>query len=303
MKGSVIENSRIPSQVEIAKNISISSPRHKSQRGLSSANLIKHGFRQDFIKLLERNGSFLPRPENHRRNWGVGGLYGSHIGNNDFGSELYVIGPSAPEILHSQNDSRITIKLFSRGRNYTDIFKQNICALGIGDGQLCEFGASLRGSGAFNSSIGLQLHLVRLCFYGTEGSPQKRYLQCANQEQKQAEEQISAIPPVSRYRHGGKFADSYGLICIFVTLLGSIPLGGFGLVWAIDGHKWSGWIAVGGALIIAILGLASMDINCLPWDWKKCLCNGQKQSKYCQESKHNPTAPMQLYTRPGVNYD
>jgi len=128
--------------------------------------------------------------------------------------------------------------------------------------------------------VRLPIHIVSLTLDSPKGSEQQPNLQSANQDQQAAENPQPPIKPTPCYRHGGKFADSYGMLCIIVTLLTCIPLCGWGLIRITDGHRLSGWLLVLAAIVLDVLACASGVIGCLPWDWGKCLHDGQEHSQY-----------------------
>jgi IS1 family transposase len=136
--------------------------------------------------------------------------------------------------------------------------------------------------GAIVSRLNRVSHAYTLATYRPECSEQKPRLCNPDSNQEQIETPISPVSPVSlvsRYRHGGKFGDSYGLFCIFMALFGAIPLGGLGLHLAVDAHRWWGWCLASIALALDVLGCASGAIGCLPWDWGRCLHDGQQHSQ------------------------
>jgi hypothetical protein len=133
----------------------------------------------------------------------------------------------------------------------------------------------------------LPAHDYTLPFYfmgllpdGSKRSAQKPYLQESNNDQEEAETPVGPVGPSSAYRHGGKFADSYGLLCIFGSY-GLMGIFGFWGLCRIDrGLLWSGWFILGSGLAIGIIGCVSGVIGCLPWDWGRCLHDGQEHTDY-----------------------
>src|ERR1022692_3513382 len=111
---------------------------------------------------------------------------------------------------------------------------------------------------------------------------QEPYLESTDYNQEQIEAPKAPIRPIPlgrSYRHGRKFADHHGMLCIVLALLGAMPLGGFGLFCAIDNRRLWGWCLVGITLALAVLGCVSRAIGCLQWDWRTCLCDGQEHSQ------------------------
>ena len=61
----------------------------------------------------------------------------------------------------------------------------------------------------------LLYHRISLLLNGLERSKGSPHTETADYKQSEAECPSGLIHPVLRYRHGGKFADSYGLLCIW----------------------------------------------------------------------------------------
>ncbi|MGB9119048.1 MAG: hypothetical protein WCE73_00375, partial [Candidatus Angelobacter sp.] len=114
---------------------------------------------------------------------------------------------------------------------------------------------------------------------GLQREIQKNNLQNADNDQKTIETPDSTIGPVSIYRHGGKFADDYGMLFIFLSLAVSIALGALGLILVIERWRVSGWCIFALALALDGTACASGAIGCLPWDWWRCLHDGQQHSQ------------------------
>ena len=86
---------------------------------------------------------------------------------------------------------------------------------------------------------------------------------------------------VSSYRHGGgKFGDRYGLLSI-LCLWGIAGV----LVWCgadrLDrGRRLGGWLLISIGVLCDALGCAIGCIGCMPWDWWRCLHDGQQHSLF-----------------------
>jgi hypothetical protein len=96
------------------------------------------------------------------------------------------------------------------------------------------------------------------------------------------QEVVSKSRPVestSRYRHGGKFADDYGVGCIVLGMVSVGILTFWGCDRLYNGHQWSGWGIMALALTIGLASAVSGSIGCLPWDWHRCLCDDQQHSE------------------------
>lgn len=152
----------------------------------------------------------------------------------------------------------------------------------------------------FFQNTSLPVHVVGLPFNSSEGSEQKPDLKTTNNHQQKIENPQSPIRPTSCYRHGGKFADSYGMFCIISTLLVCIPLGGWGLIRIDRGNRWSGYLLLLFAIVLDAMACGSGAIGCLPWEWRECLHNSQTGNQY--QRFHNPDTVPQKYFLTTYNY-
>jgi hypothetical protein len=94
---------------------------------------------------------------------------------------------------------------------------------------LCQF-ADSQISSVWNGE--LPIHDVSLPPDNLERPSQEQYLRDSHQYQEQIESPIAPVCQVSLggvYRQGGKFADSYGMLCIFGMSATVIGLGGLRL--------------------------------------------------------------------------
>lgn len=87
-----------------------------------------------------------------------------------------------------------------------------------------------------------------------------------------------AIYPISPYRHGGKFADSYGLGCIVLGYCLCVVFAGWGTGRLLDGFRLSGSLLFCLGVCCNVLATGSVIVGCLPWDWGRCLHDGQEHS-------------------------
>jgi hypothetical protein len=136
--------------------------------------------------------------------------------------------------------------------------------------------------------IDLPSHFGSLGAYRFESSVKQIHLKTTNRNQKQIEPPIRPVRPVSLwrvYRHRGKFADSYGMLCIFGMLFVAIALGWPTAVCFSEGWPWQGFSLAGCALILNLSGCLSGIIGCLPWTLWACLHDGQEHSQ--SEYLHN----------------
>lgn len=128
-------------------------------------------------------------------------------------------------------------------------------------------------------SIGASLRRVRSFLSSLKRSYQNPKLQYTDYEQQSVGNPTLPIKVIFPYRHGGKFSDSYGLICIFIVLLSSIGICGWGLFLACDLRRRIGWLLFIVGLILGFLAVTSGSVGCLPWDWRRCLNDGQDHSE------------------------
>ena len=152
---------------------------------------------------------------------------------------------------------------------------------------------------------GLPVHIVRLPFHqvslpldGLKGTTQKNHLEYTNDSEQSSESPISPVRPIPCYRHGGKFADSYGMLCIIASMLLCIPLGGCGGILIMRGRKVIGWALLVSAILLDVTAAASGIIGCLPWDWWRCLHDGQEHSEYQWLHKKYTVTQKYFLTKP-----
>lgn len=130
----------------------------------------------------------------------------------------------------------------------------------------------------------------RLMLNETKSKTQEDHLQNANGDQEQVEKPSSPICPISLrivYRHGGKLADSYGILIIVTMLFSAISLGWRIAICFCRGWRWQGWCLIGLALSLDVCGCLSKIIGCLRWDWGRCLhdCQEHSQREDCHRGK------------------
>ena len=124
----------------------------------------------------------------------------------------------------------------------------------------------------------LSLVRVRLPLYTLQGLDRIPNAQDSDNDQRSCKCQREPINPVSLYRHGGKFADAYGLMCILGGYVAGFLLVyvGSGRLW--DGHRLSGWILFVLGVLANALATISASIGCRPWDWGRRLHDSQQHS-------------------------
>jgi len=127
-----------------------------------------------------------------------------------------------------------------------------------------------------------------------KGSPSRPNSDSTSTQQEQADKQRNTVYPVTRYRHGGKFADSYGFACIAVFYVLTIPFVWCGCDRIWNGHRFSGSILLIIGFSCDILAHVILGIGCLPWDWWRCLHDGQEHSQR-EYLHHDATIVLQKY--------
>lgn len=149
----------------------------------------------------------------------------------------------------------------------------------------------------------LPLNFVCLAADEHQGLAEEPYLEGASDHQKQIESPSSPISPIplgTGYRHGGKFGDTYGMLSIFLSL----PIAGLFIVLGglrLDrGLRRSGWCLIFGGIALDVAACVSGAIGCLPWDWWRCLHDGQEHSK--EQEFHGANTVSHKYRLTSPNY-
>jgi len=125
----------------------------------------------------------------------------------------------------------------------------------------------------------LPFHAKTLPFYRLQGSVCRTNAKNTNYDQNCTEHPTCAVYPIPRYRHGGKFGDSYGLLCVWaVWIIAALLIWG-GIESFSRRRRFSGWCLIFGDLGPDFLVSATCAIGCLPWDWWRCLHDGQERSQ------------------------
>jgi hypothetical protein len=115
---------------------------------------------------------------------------------------------------------------------------------------------------------------------GSDRLAQQPYLKKANDNKQPAESDVNPVAPVPCYRHGGKFGDRYGLACIFAAWGTAIALGFPAAIYFERVWCWRSASIIAVAIALDGMACASGIIGCLPWDWGRCLHDGQQHSYY-----------------------
>ena len=125
----------------------------------------------------------------------------------------------------------------------------------------------------------LSLHCLPLCLHFAKGLVSSPNTNDADHDQNASEADINPIPPIFRYRHGGEFADNYGLLCVFGCWAVTCILIWWGADRLDDGRRLLGWSLIAIGVLFDVLGCSIAWIGCLPWDWGTCLHDGQQHSQ------------------------
>jgi hypothetical protein len=135
-----------------------------------------------------------------------------------------------------------------------------------------------QGIGTGFGSLGCQFCVRRLFLYLSQGLKSSQDSNKTNSDQQSSEHDIKLIPPIRSYRHGGKFADDYGfwLICLGWGITDVLMFFGCDLVWD---KRRGGWSLLIAGIPLDAVATTSGFIGCLPWDWWRCLHDGQEHSK------------------------
>jgi len=120
---------------------------------------------------------------------------------------------------------------------------------------------------------------MSLPLYSSKRSKSETHTESANEDQQPSENHVGAVPPIRLriYRHGGQFADNYGFLCICLgwVIAGVLVFLGSGRV--LD-KRSAGWSLLTVGVLLDILATCSGFIGCLPWNWWRCLHDGQEHS-------------------------
>ena len=112
-----------------------------------------------------------------------------------------------------------------------------------------------------------------------------------------------SVIPGPRFRHGSRIGDVYGGILapgIFILSCAFAWLTGGALC---DGKTGLAWIFGILSAICLFLTLGMGLIGCLPWNWPRCLCDGEDHSENRQSFPHNSVIVQQkLLTRDDFRY-
>jgi IS1 family transposase len=118
----------------------------------------------------------------------------------------------------------------------------------------------------------------------------------ADQNKQSREYYIQVVPPVLYYRHGDRFSDEYGFWCICGAWLlsGLLIFFGCGRLW--DKRRFGLLLFCSGLLLDAVATTSGV-IGCLPWNWGRCLKDGQEHSEW-KNSHGGDTVTHKLLTTP-----
>ncbi len=260
------------------KDIGVGDFRLETELNLSSYDFVVGVFVHPLFELLQGYG-LLVSSSHYERPIGRVRFCFTIVWQNEMALKKHISCSSAPKILEDKNnpcpsdDSAATNRWFK-----IHAFEQNI---GSFRQNKCTFGgirAFLGGIGGNFSCFSLPLHDVSLFSNNFARPIQKPRLQSTHNDQKATENPIDSVSPILRYRHGGKFADSYGLLCIFASFIFTGVLIFWGFCRIDRGYRASGWFLFSLGLALGGTACASGMIGCLPRDWRRCLTDGEQHS-------------------------
>ena len=192
------------------------------------------------------------------------------------GDKFYEIGPLDIVLWRYQNPGPLSVP----------------DSLRVVKGSVSRFSCNLDGfRSALPRVMGSLFHCIGLAFNIRQSLLGVSNTTISDDHQRQRERYRQIIQPVTSYRHGGKFGDSYGLLFVLVLVGTGIACAGeSGDRLTRDWLSWRWWLVA--AILLSVLGIASACIGCLPWDWHRCLTDGQCHSKYRQDFQHGATVPQ-----------
>jgi len=134
------------------------------------------------------------------------------------------------------------------------------------------------GSRSFGSFGYRPSKLYRLLFDGAQGAISGSDANRADDKQCGGKHKCYAVNPIPRYRHGGKFDDSYGFACIVAGYILTVPFVWRGLDNVESGRRLRGWGLFAIGILCDALATGSLIVGCLPWSWWTCLHDGNEHS-------------------------
>lgn len=155
-------------------------------------------------------------------------------------------------------------------------------------------------NGIFEVS-GLISHALSLPFYSSEGSIGGAHPYNAYYNQDSAKSPACLIHPIPSYRHGGEFADSYGLLCVWGCWMLGGGLFARGLLRKVLRRRSGGdWALMLSGALFSFIGALIGAIGCLPWNWWRCLHDGQEHTQ--NQGFHVPITVTQKCLLTSPNY-
>lgn len=151
------------------------------------------------------------------------------------------------------------------------------------------------GSFFLNHQIALLFRQIGLLLDSFEGPISQPNTGYSYAEKNEASNPGCVIEPITLHRHGDEFGDRYGLVSVFsmYAFCGGFWWIALGRIWS--GNRKSGWALLLLGTLIGLCGAMSGAIGCLPWNWGKCLSDGQEHSEYRQTFQHNPAIVPHKY--------
>jgi hypothetical protein len=151
------------------------------------------------------------------------------------------------------------------------------CPLGVNDG------LSIRESGSGNlfQFLGMFLHASSLYPNGNQGSD-------SDYDEQEIAAPLHPFAYSPRYRHGSWVGDVYGsVIAVAGIMLGLSLVAVVSWIFFDNTRSRLGWIPVALAAVILFLTIGTGFIGCLPWDWGRCLCDGEDHTENSQTDQHS----------------
>lgn len=143
-------------------------------------------------------------------------------------------------------------------------------SLGI---QIGSISTSLGSYNVFGNLHRLALNSLKCPVRGSNAKP-------SDQDQDSTEYPTQMVHPVLSYRHGGKFGDRYGFLCIMLLWVTScVPTWKGADLLEAGGRRLKGWSLIALAVLLLALGASIGAVGCMPWDWWRCLHDGQEHSQ------------------------
>ena len=239
------------------------------------------GFRQEFYKRLKWDILAIARSKDHFRQCRRTAVWQSW--NNQRTLKCHIVRSRSPEILEAQLYPTTSAEHIVRGEHDLNSIKQYIGTLRHLCGQFrkfCTLSSGIGCSSSLNDRVlemsGLTPHTDSLPFYYFQALLSFVNPVGSDSNEQAGEYHIGFIPPVfTRFRHGSRFADDYGFLCICIGW----GLAGVLIFAGCDRRGRAGRCLLIAGIVLDGLATTSGCVGCLPWDWWSCLHDGQEHSQ------------------------